>query len=124
MKNRRCVAREATRGVKPSIYRVAAGKAKSPVLADEALQRVDEAGLAVAVHGVTNVVLRLAPLVLEVALGLLGLALRLGRRVVGCVAPLFLDLATGLLEGAFDAITVHGRVPPMWSPASCRRCTS
>src|SRR5687768_9118224 len=98
------------------------GEAESPVLADEALQRVDEAGLAVAIHGVADVVLRLAPLVLEVTLSLVGLALSLGRRVVGCVSPLFLDLATGLLEGAFDAIAVHGRVLPCGRRPRRRRC--
>ena len=57
----------------------------------------------------------------------LGLALGLGPLVVGEVAPLLHDLATGLLEGAFDAIAVHETVPPALIPACAgpwRRRTS
>ena len=75
----------------------------SPALADGA-RSGGGAVLAVGVDGVANVVLRLAPLVLELALGLVGAALDLGRLIVGGVAPRFLDLAAGLLEGALDAI--------------------
>ena len=53
---------------------------------------------------------------LKPALDLVRLSLGLGLLVIGQVAPLFLDLATGLLEGAFDAIAVHETVPPVLTP--------
>ena len=53
--------------------------------------------------------------VLDLALDLLSLALGLGRGVVGEVAPLFLDLAAGLLERALDSV-VHDRQSPLMRP--------
>jgi hypothetical protein len=44
---------------------------------------------------------------LDLALHLIGLAFGLGLAVAGDLAGPFLDLAFGLLRGAFDPVLVH-----------------
>src|SRR4051794_39151091 len=68
----------------------------------------DLPGLAV---GVADRVLHAAGGVLHLALDLVGLAFGLQLRVAGDLAGRFLDLALRLIEGAFDPIVVHVRLP-------------
>ena len=61
------------------------------------------------VRDVARGILGVAQPFLDLALGLLALALGLSLGVVGGMPPRFLDLAGPFLDGTFDSILVHDR---------------